>query len=397
MNRVILIVLDGLGIGALPDAKKYGDVGSNTLGHIAASQSALSLPHLAQFGLGNLGSFQGIEACVRPKGGFGRMSERSTGKDTIIGHWEMMGVLTKVPFPTYAGGFPPEIIRPFENKIGRRIIGNCVASGTEIIADLGEQHMVEESPIVYTSADSVFQIAAHEAVIPPEALYKICQTARTLLKPPHHVARVIARPFVGESGCFRRTERRRDFALPPPSETLLDHLQAAAIPVIGIGKIDDIFSGKGLSEAIHTSNNDHGVKETVAALDRIEKGLIFTNLVDFDMLYGHRNDAKGYAEALMAFDVKLPEISAKMQDGDWLFITADHGNDPLFPGTDHTREYVPLLSARKGFEFGVNLGTRASFSDLGQTLAEIFQIEAISEGESFLPLILEEMFARNGF
>ena len=386
-RRVVLIVLDGLGIGALPDAGKYGDTGSDTLGHLAASQSGLSLLHMERLGLGRIGSFQGIKPRSNPRGAFGRMAERSSGKDTIIGHWEMMGVVTEVPFPTYPNGFPPDIVRLFEAKIGRRIIGNSVSSGTEIIKALGKRHVEEGSPIVYTSADSVFQIAAHEAIISPSALYEICQTARDLLKPPHHVARVIARPFVGEAGNFHRTERRRDFALPTPSATLLDHLHHASIPTIGVGKIDDIFSGKGLLEATHTKNNDQGMDETIHCLNKIDEGLIFTNLVDFDMLYGHRNDPTGYAKALERFDERLPEVTSKMREGDWLFITADHGNDPLFPGTDHTREYVPLLAYGKEIAAGADLGTRRSFSDLGQTVADIFKVPSIATGESFFHLM----------
>lgn len=387
-GRVILIVLDGLGIGALPDAGEYGDEGSDTLGHIAESVGGIHLPSLEKMGLGYLGSFQGITPVSNPSGCFGRMAERSAGKDTIIGHWEMMGVITEVPFPTYPKGFPPDIVIPFESAIGRSVLGNCVASGTEIIETLGASHLKTGSPIIYTSADSVFQVAAHEAVVPPPDLYEICLTARRLLSPPHHVARVIARPFVGEPGHFKRTDRRRDFSLPPPSITLLDRLKEHAIPVVGIGKIEDIFSGKGISEAIHTHGNEDGIDQTIRSLDRIDRGLIFTNLVDFDMLYGHRNDPQGYAEALRVFDRRLPEIASKMHEDDWLIVTADHGNDPLFPGTDHTREYVPLLIDRREGGFGKDVGTRGSFSDLGQTLTEIFQADPLPIGESFLSLMV---------
>jgi phosphopentomutase len=315
------------------------------------------------------------------------MAERSAGKDTIIGHWEMMGVITPTPFPTYPNGFPPEVIRPFEAAIGRKVLGNKVASGTEIIKELGPEHVATGSPIVYTSADSVFQVAAHEAIIPPEKLWEICRTARDLLKPPHQVARVIARPFIGEPGRFIRTDRRRDFSLAPPTETLLDCLQAAKIEVIGIGKIEDIFSGRGISESVHTHDNNDGLDQTVRSLERIDTGLIFTNLVDFDMLYGHRNDAVGFARALATLDQRLSEIVAKMRDGDWLILTADHGNDPLFPGTDHTREYVPLIVFQKGIKAGKDLGIRSTFADLGQTLAEIFGVGPLSVGASFLPLM----------
>ncbi len=386
-RRVAVIVLDGLGIGALPDAEKYGDLGSNTLGHLAEAVGGLDLPHLAQCGLGHLGDFQGIPALDRPIASYGRMAEASSGKDTLIGHWEMTGLMTETPFPTYENGFPPEVIRPFEAKIGRKVLGNCVASGTKIIQDLGARHLVSESPIVYTSADSVFQIAAHESVIPPTLLYEICEIARDLLKEPHQVARVIARPFIGEVGHFVRTDRRRDFSLPPTSETLLDRLAQQDIPVVGIGKIDDIFSGRGLSTAIHTRNNDDGMDQTLSVLGQIDTGLIFTNLVDFDMLYGHRNDPIGYTEALKRFDQWLPVFISKMKKGDYLMITADHGNDPLFPGTDHTREYVPLLVYHKGTEIGIDLGDRGSFADLGQTIAEIFQVPPLSAGKSFFALM----------
>ncbi len=386
-GRVILIILDGLGIGALPDAGDYGDAGSDTLGHIAESVGGIHLPNLEKMGLGCLGSFQGVRPVSNPSGYFGRMAERSAGKDTIIGHWEMMGVVTEVPFPTYPEGFPPEIIAPFEAAVGQKVLGNCVASGTEIIETLGARHLKTGSPVVYTSADSVFQVAAHEEIISPTDLYDICLTARRLLSPPHHVARVIARPFVGEPGRFKRTDRRRDFSLPPPSITLLDRLEERAIPVIGIGKIEDIFSGKGISEAIHTHGNEDGIDQTISSLDRMGSGLVFTNLVDFDMLYGHRNDPRGYAEALRVFDRRLPEIVSKMREDDWLVITADHGNDPLFPGTDHTREHVPLLMAQRERGLGKDVGTRGSFSDLGQTLAEFFQVPPLLFGESFLPLM----------
>lgn len=383
-TRVILIVLDGLGIGALPDAEKYGDVGSNTLGHLAEAVKGIELPYLAQCGLGHLGNFRGIPAHDQPTASFARMAESSAGKDTLIGHWEMMGLITETPFPTYENGFPAKVIHPFEEKIGRKILGNCVASGTQIIQDLGHQHIQSGWPIVYTSSDSVFQIAAHESLIPPPELYDLCEMARNFLKPPHQVARVIARPFTGEVRHFVRTDRRRDFALAPTSKTLLDRLAQADIPVLGIGKIDDIFSGRGLSTAIHTRNNDDGMNQTLQALDCLDAGLIFTNLVDFDMLYGHRNDPFGYAEALKRFDQWLPRFISKMKKGDRLMITADHGNDPLFPGTDHTREYVPLLVFHKGMEIGINLGDRKSFADLGQTIAEIFQVSPLSVGESVL-------------
>ncbi|MDC4204804.1 MAG: phosphopentomutase [Candidatus Manganitrophus sp.] len=385
-KRVILIVLDGVGAGALPDADRYGDAGSDTLGHISRAV-ALRLPTLEKWGVGRIDDLEGIAPVPHPTAYFGKMAERSAGKDTVIGHWEMTGVITPTPFPTYPNGFPPEVISPFEAAIGRKVLGNKVASGTEIIKELGAEQMATGAPIVYTSADSVFQIAAHEATLPPEKLWEISRIARDLLKPPHQVARVIARPFIGEPGKFVRTDRRRDFSVAPPAETLLDRLQAARIPVIGIGKIEDIFSGRGISESVHTHDNNDGIDQTVRFIDRTDTGLIFTNLVDFDMLYGHRNDAVGFAKALEEFDRRLPEIVSKMKEGDWLILTADHGNDPLFPGTDHTREYVPLIVFKKGVKSGRDLGTRATFADLGQTLAEIFEVGSLPVGKSFLPLI----------
>lgn len=386
-KRVILVVLDGVGVGALPDADQYGDAGSDTLGHISRAVKEFRLPTLEKWGLGRIGALEGVAPLSRPISHFGKMAERSAGKDTIIGHWEMMGVITPAPFPTYPNGFPPKVIGLFEAAVGRKVLGNKVASGTEIIKELGPEHMATGAPIVYTSADSVFQIAAHEAIIPPEKLWEISRIARDLLKPPHQVARVIARPFIGEPGKFVRTDRRRDFSVAPPTETLLDRLQAARIPVIGIGKIEDIFSGRGISESVHTHDNNDGLDQTVRYLDRIDAGLIFTNLVDFDMLYGHRNDAVGYASALVTLDRRLHEITEKMQEGDWLILTADHGNDPLFPGTDHTREYVPLIVFQKGVESGRDLGIRSTFADLGQTLAEHFGVDRLPAGESFLPLL----------
>ncbi|MFY9269134.1 MAG: phosphopentomutase [Candidatus Manganitrophaceae bacterium] len=386
-KRVILLVLDGVGVGALPDADLYGDAGSDTLGHLSRAVEHFRLPMLEKWGLGRIGRLAGVPPVADPIAHFGKMAERSAGKDTIIGHWEMMGVITPIPFPTYPNGFPPEVIALFEAAIGRKVLGNKVASGTEIIQELGGEHLATGAPIVYTSADSVFQIAAHEETVPPERLYQICRIAREILKTPHQVARVIARPFVGAPGRFVRTDRRRDFSVAPPTETLLDRLRAASIPVIGIGKIEDIFSGRGVSEAIHTHDNNDGLDQTVRSLERTDSGLIFTNLVDFDMLYGHRNDAAGYAKALVTFDRRLPEIVSKMRKDDWLILTADHGNDPLFPGTDHTREYVPLLVFQKGIQSGVDLGIRSTFADLGQTLAEIFGVGPLPVGESFLPQI----------
>lgn len=385
--RAVVVVLDGLGVGALPDASEYGDVGSHTLGHIIQSVKGLSLPRLAEWGLGHLTADRfpssALPKAAAPIAAFGKMAERSKGKDTTTGHWEMMGLLTEVPFPTYPKGFPPEVIGPFEAAVGQRVLGNCTASGTEIIRRLGEEHLRTGAPIVYTSADSVFQIAAHESIIPVEQLYDLCRIARGFLKPPHHVGRVIARPFIGPPGAFVRTDRRRDFSYPPHGETLLDRMVSAGLEVVGIGKIEDLFAHRGVSRAIHTHDNADGIDRTLQAMEQVERGLIFTNLVDFDMLYGHRNDPEGFARALMAFDRCLPELTERLRKDDLLILTADHGNDPLTPGTDHTREYVPLLIYGRSLAPAA-LGIRESFADLGQSLAEAFGLPPLSVGRSFL-------------
>lgn len=378
-----LIILDGLGIGELPDAKEYNDEGSNTLGNLAEAAGGINLPNLEKFGIGNLGEFKGIKKIKNPLASFGRMREASKGKDTTTGHWEMAGIILNNPFPTYPNGFPPEIIEPFKRKIRRDILGNRPASGTEIIKELGEEHIKTGCPIVYTSADSVFQIAAHEDVIPLDQLYKMCEIARGLLVYPHNVCRVIARPFIGTPGNFVRTERRRDFSLLPPHKTILDILKAIGIPVASIGKIDDIFAGRGISESVHTKDNADGIKKTIGMMEKIDHGLIFINLNDYDTKYGHRNDVKGYAKALMEFDKELPKILDKMQQDDILIITADHGCDPTTPSTDHSREYVPLLIYGKKVKGGVDLGVRETFADLGQTIAEIFGVGRLMAGKSF--------------
>ncbi|WP_447972634.1 phosphopentomutase [Nitrospira sp. Kam-Ns4a] len=388
INRVILIVLDSLGVGELPDAPAYGDAGSNTLAHVAAAVGGLRVPNLESLGLGLIGEFAGLRRIGQPDGCFGKMAELSPGKDTTTGHWELAGLVVETPFPTYPKGFPPDVIEPFQEATGRKVLGNRAASGTEIIKELGEEHLRTGSPIVYTSADSVFQIAAHERVIPTEELYRLCRTARQLLRPPHQVARVIARPFVGEPGAFVRTERRRDFSIEPPGRTLLDGLQASGQPVVGIGKIQDLFNGRGIGRAIHTGNNQAGMDETLRALKTVPRGLIFVNLVDFDTLYGHRNDAPGYARALEAFDLRLGELLKGLREGDVLFLTADHGNDPTTPSTDHSREYVPLLAWGPRLARGVNLGTRRSFADLGQTVADALGATRLPWGESFLDALV---------
>lgn len=383
--RVLSIILDGVGVGALPDAAFYGDEGSDTLGNLARAVGGLSLPHLAALGLGRLGDLLGVAPHPMPQGAYGRMAIASPAKDSATGHWELMGLITKRPFPTYPQGFPPEIIESFEEAIGRKILGNVPASGTEIIKELGEEHLRTGRPIVYTSADSVFQVAAHEAVIPREELYGICRKARGLLQGEHAVGRVIARPFIGEPGAFKRlTEGRQDFSLPPPGVTLLDRLEEVGVPVVGIGKIEDLFAGRGVKRSIHTGSNEEGVEACLKALEEEREGLILANLVDFDTLYGHRNDPVGFARALEAFDRRIPELVERLQDGDLLVITADHGNDPTTPSTDHSREYVPLLIYGPHVKPGVDLGTRSTLADLGQTLAEAFGVGTLEAGESFL-------------
>jgi len=384
IQRVILIVLDGVGVGELPDAAEYGDVGSNTLAHVAEAVGGLALPNLEALGLGHIGHFAGIRTMGQPDGCFGRMGQLSRGKDSTAGHWEMAGILLEEPFPTYPRGFPKEMLDLFEQASGRKVLGNRAASGTEIIQELGEEHMRTGAPIVYTSTDSVFQIAAHERVVPVEELYRVCRAARKLLKPPHQVARVIARPFIGEPGLFVRTERRRDFSVEPPSPTLLDILKRSGQLIVGIGKIEDLFNGRGLTRSIHTGNNAAGMGETVRLLKTMPRGLIFVNLVDFDTLYGHRNNPSGYAKALREFDARLPALLDAVRPGDLLCVTADHGNDPTTPGTDHSREYVPLLVVGPRLAQGVNLGTRRTFADLGQTVAEALGAPRLDCGESFL-------------
>ncbi|MCY6371036.1 phosphopentomutase [Clostridium ganghwense] len=384
IDRVIWIVLDSVGMGALPDAEKYGDVGSNTIGNISKALGGLKLPNMEKLGLGNIEGIKGLNKVENPIGCYSRFEEMSDGKDTTTGHWEMAGIYSENPFPTYPNGFPKEVVDAFESAIGRKMIANKPASGTAIIEELGEEHVKTGNPIVYTSADSVFQIAAHEEVISVEELYKMCETARNILTGDHAVARVIARPFVGEPGNFVRTANRRDFSLTPPHDTVLDILKKNNLNVMAVGKIEDIFSGQGVTEAVHTKDNMNGVDETLNYIKEDKKGLIFTNLVDFDMKWGHRNDVEAYGKGLEAFDARLPEILKAMKDTDILFITADHGCDPTMPGTDHSREYVPFLAYGKALKSNVNLGTRTTFADMGQTVAEIFSVEPIKNGESFL-------------
>lgn len=383
IERVVVIILDACGIGELPDAHLYGDEGSNTIKNTAKAVGGLKLPNLERLGLGNIEQFSGVNPETKALGNYGKMAELSPGKDSTSGHWEIMGVVLKRPFPVYPEGFPAEIIEPFEKTISSRILGNKPASGTEIIKELGEEHLRTHNPIVYTSADSVFQIAAHEEIIPVDRLYEMCIKARNILTGEHGVARVIARPFVGKPGSFKRTERRKDFSLPPPEETVLDILKEQGIPVIGIGKIEDLFGGRGLTESIHTKNNSDGVDKLVRAMKRFEKGLLFINLIDFDMLWGHRNNPQAFASGLEDFDQRLPEVLNLLRSEDLLIITADHGCDPTTPSTDHSREYVPLLVYGKPIRSNINLGIRKSFSDVGKTIAEIFKVSGTKNGESF--------------
>lgn len=381
-ERVIWIVLDSVGIGEMPDAAKYGDVGSDTLGNIAR-QRPLHLPHLCSLGLGNIKPLTGLPPASEPNGAYGKCALASPGKDTTTGHWEMVGIHLEKPFPLFPNGFPPEVMNEFEARIGRHAIGNKAASGTEIIKELGEEHVRTGSPIVYTSADSVFQVAAHEEVIPLFELYKICETAREILRGPYEVGRVIARPFNGEPGAFKRTTNRHDYAVPPPKGMLLDQLAERGIDVYSIGKIFDVFLGRGIREYVKTTSNTDGMAKTLEAMDEVTRGLIFVNLVDFDQQYGHRNDVEGYASALEEVDRWLPKFCGELRPGDLAIFTADHGCDPTTPSTDHSREYVPLLAFGPNVELGVNLGTRASLSDIGQTVAENFGAKIVV-GESFL-------------
>ncbi|MEN2777333.1 phosphopentomutase [Acetivibrio clariflavus] len=384
MKRAIIVVLDSVGMGELPDADKYGDKGSNTLGNIAACVRDFSLPNLQELGLGNIDNMKGIRKVDNPKGCFGRMAERSAGKDTTTGHWEISGIVVERPFPVYPNGFPKEVIEAFEKAINRKTIGNIAASGTEIIKMLGDQHVKTGYPIVYTSADSVFQIAAHEEVIGIEELYDMCSKARKILKGEHAVGRVIARPFVGSNGEYKRTERRKDFSLEPLAKTVLDYTKEKGMDVRAVGKIEDIFAGRGITHAVHTKDNNDGVDKTLEYLKDDFNGIIFTNLVEFDMVYGHRNDVEGYAKALIEFDRRLPEIINALRDDDILFITADHGCDPTTESTDHSREHVPLLVYGKRIKQNINLGTRSSFCDVGATVAHYLDITGELQGKSFL-------------
>jgi phosphopentomutase len=386
-DRAIVIVLDSAGIGALPDAPAYGDEGSNTLGNIAR-QVRLQIPTLRSLGLPRLVHLRDVEPVAEPLGAFGRMAEASAGKDSVTGHWELMGVVLDRPFPVFPDGFPADLITEFQRRIGRSTLGNKAASGTAIIEELGPEHVRTGSPIVYTSADSVFQIAAHETIIPVPELYRLCEIAYELVGVGLGVGRVIARPFVGVPGRYTRTANRKDFALPPSADTLLDRLTAAGQPVVAIGKVDDLFAGRGISTAIHTASDDEGMDAIERAMHDSREGLIFANLVDFDTVYGHRNDPAGYAANLERFDARLSELLPRTGPRDLLIITADHGNDPTTPSTDHSREHVPLLVTGAAVAKGIDLGTRSTFADLGQTLAELFGVRLLAHGTSFLADLL---------
>lgn len=389
INRVILIVLDSVGIGELPDAAEYGDVGSNTVGNIVKVSGGIDLPNLNKLGMGKIDGIDYLTVPQNIEGSYGRMVEVSKGKDTITGHWEIAGLQLKYPFPTYPQGFPKDILEKFEKLTGRGVLANCVASGTEIIKEYGEEHMKTGSLIVYTSADSVFQIAAHEEIVPIDELYRICQIARDMLQGESMVGRVIARPFLGQPGNFARTANRKDFAAEPTSATILDKMKQKGFDVIAVGKIEDIFSKKGITEAKHTMSNMNGVDVTLDYMKKQNRGIIFTNLVDFDMLFGHRNNVEGYKHALEEFDKRLPEIMSAMREDDLLVITADHGCDPTTPSTDHSREHIPVILYGHNIKKDVNLGTRKTFSDLASTIADIFDIENVFPGESFLRAILK--------
>lgn len=383
INRVIVIVLDACGIGEAPDSAAFGDAGSNTIVHTAEAVGGLRCPNLERLGLGHLDDIPGVAPVPEPVGSYGIMREQSAGKDSTSGHWELMGLVLDKAFPVYPDGFGSAIIDRFKAETGRGVLGNCPASGTEIIKELGDQHCASGNLIVYTSADSVFQIAAHEEIVPVDELYRYCLIARNILQGDDAVGRVIARPFEGKSGNYTRTVRRRDFSLEPPRPTTLNHLMGAGIETVGIGKIDDLFAGNGLSVKIHTDSNIDGMERTIGALSDYHSGLIFTNLVETDMLWGHRNDPRGFANALEQFDSQLGEFLAKLTPTDVLFISADHGCDPTTPSTDHSRELVPLLAYGTALRAGKNLGRRQCFADLAATVSEIFGVRAPEAGASF--------------
>ncbi len=382
--RVIWMIIDSVGIGEMPDSKDFGDIGVNTLGNIVKFYKDIKIPNLINLGIANIDKIDFLDSIENPIGCFGRCLEVSNGKDTTTGHWEMTGVLVKKPFKTFENGFPKDIIEEFERRTNRKVVGNKPASGTEILDEYGEHQMKTGDVIVYTSADSVFQIAAHEEVIPLDELYKMCEIARKIMIGDNAVARVIARPYIGKKkGEFERTSNRRDYSLNPFEKTVLDYIKESNLDVIAVGKIEDIFNGQGITEAIHTKDNMDGVDQTINYIKKENKGLIFTNLVDFDSKYGHRRDVLGYKNALEEFDKRIPEIIDAMKEDDILIINSDHGNDPTYKGTDHTRESIPVLVYGKNIKNGVNLGIRKSFADIGKTVSDILNIDKLENGISF--------------
>ncbi|KON87162.1 phosphopentomutase [Sporosarcina globispora] len=384
-RRVFLIVMDSVGIGEAPDADQFGDKGADTIGHIAEKMNGLKMPNMGKLGLSNIREIKGIEKAEKPMAFYTKMQEASNGKDTMTGHWEIMGLNIQTPFRVFPDGFPQELISELESRTGRKVIGNKPASGTEILVELGEEHMKTGALIVYTSADSVLQIAAHEDIIPIEEQYKICKIARELtLDEKYMVGRVIARPFIGEPGNFQRTSNRHDYALKPFDRTVMNEMADSGLDVLAIGKISDIFDGEGVTEAIRTTSNMDGMDKLIETFNKEFTGMSFLNLVDFDALFGHRRDPEGYGKALEEFDERLPEVFEKMQDGDLLIITADHGNDPVHYGTDHTREYVPLLVYSKDMEEGKELPISDTFADIGATIADNFNVKMPAYGKSFL-------------
>lgn len=384
MSRVIWIIIDSVGIGELPDADKFGDVGANTIGNIVKSQGDIDMPNMVDMGIGNIDGVDFLEKVDKPAAVFCKCAEISQGKDTTTGHWEMAGIVVDKPFKTFPNGFPKDIIDEFEKQTGRKVVGNKPESGTVILDELGEHQIKTGDVIVYTSADSVFQIAAHEEVIPLEELYNMCKIARKIMSGDNAVARIIARPYIGnKKGNFERTSNRRDYSVDPFKTTVLDNIKGSGLDVIAIGKIEDIFNGKGITEAVHTKDNMDGVDKTLKYIKSNNRGLIYTNLVDFDSKYGHRRDPKGYKKAIEEFDARLPEIIEAMKEDDILIINSDHGNDPTYKGTDHTREYIPVLIYGDRIKKGVNLGVRSSFCDIGSTIADILGVEKTNCGESF--------------
>lgn len=384
MSRVIWIIIDSVGIGELPDADKFGDVGANTIGNIVKSQGDINMPNIVDMGIGNIDGVDFLEKADKPSAAFGKCAEISQGKDTTTGHWEMAGIVVDKPFKTFPNGFPKDIIDEFEKQTGRKVVGNKPESGTVILDELGEHQIKTGDAIVYTSADSVLQIAAHEEIIPLEELYNMCKIARKIMSGDNAVARIIARPYIGnKKGSFERTSNRRDYSVDPFKTTVLDNIKGSGLDVIAVGKIEDIFNGKGITEAVHTKDNMDGVDKTIKYIKSNNRGLIYTNLVDFDSKYGHRRDPKGYKKAIEEFDARLPEIIEAMKEDDILIINSDHGNDPTYKGTDHTREYIPVLIYGDRIKKGVNLGVRSSFCDIGATIADILGVEKTNCGESF--------------